>query len=94
MPGMNSTTENPSSFYKCLEESVTRILRRVPWPSWIPGPDLVEWVNREQGSGGRGVGWLRLTFRGRIGTLSLSEFIPGMMTVIRRGPRKPKTLVS
>lgn len=54
MPGMNSTTENPSSFYKCPEESVTRILRRVPWPSWIPGPDLVEWVNREQGSGGGG----------------------------------------
>lgn len=36
----------------------------------------------------------QLTFRGRMGTLSLSAFIPGMMTVIFRGPLNPKTLVS
>lgn len=38
--------------------------------------------------------YAQLTFRGRIGTLSLSEFIPGMTTVIFRGPLKPNTIVS
>ena len=44
---------------------------------------------RERCQGGAG-----LTFRGRMGTLSFSVFMPGMMTVMRRGPRKPNTLVS
>lgn len=34
------------------------------------------------------------TFRGRIDTLSWSMFIPGIMTLILRGPLNPKTLVS
>lgn len=34
------------------------------------------------------------TFRGRMDTLSWSMFIPGMITLILRGPLNPKTLVS
>lgn len=37
---------------------------------------------------------LRLTFWGLTGTLSKFMFMPGMITVILRGPLKPSTLVS
>lgn len=37
---------------------------------------------------------LALTFRGLMETLSWSMFIPGIMTLIFRGPLNPKTLVS
>ena len=37
---------------------------------------------------------IQRTFRGRIETLSWSMFIPGMMTLILRGPLNPRTLVS
>lgn len=61
----------------------------LPRPS-APGASPIASAGfRERGLGGAG-----LTFRGRMGTLSLSEFMPGMMTVMRRGPRKPSTLVS
>lgn len=56
---------------------------------WVMGGSHGSRILRERRQGGAG-----LTFRGRMGTLSLSEFMPGMMTVMRRGPRKPRTLVS
>lgn len=63
-------------------------------PRYCPAPAPASESHSEWGLQGGVSGRCRLTFRGRMGTLSLSEFMPGMMTVMRRGPRKPSTLVS
>lgn len=96
---MNSVTKTQNSSHKfarmnwwwgdALSGLGTGQVERTPAPQ-LPRGWFISWSRRKQGHQGGG----GLTLRGRIGTLSLSEFMPGMMTVIRRGPRKPSTLVS